>query len=120
MSYSLDLRQRVLDAVDRGMARRTIVETFQVSHGSIKRWLKRRKQTGTVAPISPPGRAAAIIADQYPALVAQVAAAPDATLADHLRHWQTEQRVAVSRWTISRAIRAAGWTRKKNTDCPRT
>jgi transposase len=113
MSYSLDLRQRVLDAVDRGMARRTVVETFQVSYGSLKRWLKRWEETGTVAPLAPPGRTAAITADQYPALVAQLIAAPDATLAAHLQRWQTEQGVSISRWTMSRAIRATGWTRKK-------
>ncbi len=113
MSYSLDLRQRVLDALDRGMARRTVVETFQVSYGSLKRWLKRWEETGTVAPFAPPGRTAAITADQYPALVAQLIAAPDATLAAHLQRWQTEQGVSISRWTMSRAIRATGWTRKK-------
>jgi transposase len=113
MSYSRDLRQRVLDAVDRGMVRRTVVETFQVSSGSLKRWLKRRKETGTVASLSPPGRTAAMSADQYPALVAQLIAAPDAPLAEHLQRWQTEQGGHVSRWTMSRAIRATGWTRKK-------
>ncbi len=113
MSYSRDLRQRVLDAVARGMARRTVVETFQVSHGSIKRWLKRREETGTVVPVAPPGRTAAMSADQYPALVAQLIAAPDAPLAEHLQRWQTEQGGHVSRWTMSRAIRATGWTRKK-------
>lgn len=113
MSYSLDVRQRVLAALDRGMSRRLIVATFHVSEGSIKRWLARRARTGHLAPISPPGRVATIPADQYPALLAHVAAQPDATLAQHIARWQTTHRVVVSRWTMSRALHAAGWTRKK-------
>ena len=65
MSYSVDLRTRVLAAVDRGMTRQAISTTFQVSDGSIKRWLARRRTTGQVDPQVPPGRPATITAAQY-------------------------------------------------------
>jgi transposase len=42
-AYSKDLRLKVLDAVDRGMNRREVVEVFGVSLPSIKRWLKMRR-----------------------------------------------------------------------------
>ncbi len=113
MSYSSDLRKRVLDAIDRGMARAEVVATFQVSAGSIKRWRARRRSTGDIAPRSPPGRTATIPAEQYPALLAQLAAHPDATLTHHIALWKANHGVTVSRWTMSRALRAAGWTRKK-------
>lgn len=114
MSYSTDLRQRVLAAVDRGMPRTEVVATFQVSAGSIKRWLTQRRTTGDVAPHAPPGRTATITAAHYPALVAQLRAHTDATLTQHIALWQTSHGVTVSRWTMSRALRAAGWTRKKS------
>jgi transposase len=50
MSYSRDLRHRVLTAVDRGMARAEVVAIFQLSIGSIKRWLHQRRTTGTLDP----------------------------------------------------------------------
>lgn len=114
MSYSLDLRTRVVDAVDRGMTRQAVVATFQISTGTIKRWVARRQQTGTVMPRTPPGRPPTISTARYPALLAQVTVYPDATLLQHISLWQASHGVTVSRWTMSRAIRAAGWTRKKS------
>jgi transposase len=48
--YSKDLRLRVLAAVDRGVPRKEVAETFSVSLPTIKRWLKLRKETGGVEP----------------------------------------------------------------------
>jgi transposase len=45
---SKDLRLKVLDAVDRGMNRREVVEVFGVSLPSIKRWLKMRRESGDI------------------------------------------------------------------------
>lgn len=39
-TYSLDLRERMLDAVDRGMPRKEAVRTFKVSLATIKRYIK--------------------------------------------------------------------------------
>jgi transposase len=114
MSYSTDLRTRVVAAVERGMPRAEIVATFQVSAGTIKRWLAKLRTTGTLAPHSPPGRTARIPPSAFPALRAQLAAHPDATLAQHVALWAEHQGVHVSRWTMSRAQRAVGWTRKKS------
>lgn len=113
MSYSTDLRHRVLAALDRGMARAEVVVTFQVSLGSIKRWRRQHRTTGEVDPQPPPGRTATIPATHYPALIAQLTAHPDATLQQHCDLWQASHGVRVSRWTMSRAMAAAGWTRKK-------
>jgi transposase len=47
--YSKDLRSRVLAAVDRGTSREEAARTFSVSVPTIKRWLKRRRETGGIA-----------------------------------------------------------------------
>ena len=39
---------KVLEAVDRGMPRAEVARSFGVSLPSIKRWLKRRRETGEV------------------------------------------------------------------------
>jgi hypothetical protein len=48
--YSIDLRSRVLEAVDLGVPRKEVAKTFSVSLPSIKRWLKLRKETGSLEP----------------------------------------------------------------------
>lgn len=55
-AYSVDLRTKVLRAVDQGYAREQIVKLLGVSRATIKRYLKQRRETGTVAPKAIPGR----------------------------------------------------------------
>jgi transposase len=111
--YSVDLRQRVLAAVARGMARQDVAQTFGVSMGTIKRLLRKQRQGIDLAPQSPPGRPATISPNQYAALHAQLDAAPDATLAQHATLWNAAHGTSLSQWTLGRAIGRIGWTRKK-------
>jgi transposase len=52
--------------------------------------------------------------DQYDALRAQVAAHPDATLAEHCARWAAEQGQAVSVPTMCRLVRRLGLPLKKS------
>ena len=52
MYYSMDLRTRVMEAVDKGMLRTEISRIFQVSIKTIYLWVRRRKETGNFAPIT--------------------------------------------------------------------
>ena len=55
-AYSVDLRAKVLRAVDQGYAREEIVKLLGISQATIKRYLKQRRETGDVAPKAIPGR----------------------------------------------------------------
>jgi len=112
-AYSLDLRTRVLDAIYGGMARSTAVRVFQVSLSSIKRWLTHRQETGSLAPKSRPGKLATITPAQVPTLLFQLEQFPDATLAEHAERWNADHDTTLSHWTLGRAIRRSGWSRKK-------
>jgi hypothetical protein len=46
---SLDLRERVLDAVETGASRREAAERFEVSPSSAIKWMQRWHETGSVA-----------------------------------------------------------------------
>lgn len=111
--YSTDLRARVIAAHAQGMARSTIVRLFQVSQGSITRWVRRHKTTGDLTPHQAPGRARTITHDQEPVLRSYLEAAPDATLATHTAQWNADHGTTLSSWTMARAIRRLGWSRKK-------
>ena len=114
-AYSVDLRERVLSALDRGMPRSEVVSTFHVSLATLKRWHAARRDTGDFTPQSPSGGfEPTILPAQHEELRTQVAAFPDATLAEHAARWNAAHATAISQWTIGRAIRGLGLTRKKS------
>jgi transposase len=112
-AYSLDLRTRVLAAIDGGMSRLDAVRTFQVSLGSIKRWLQLRQTRGLLVPRPRTGKTASISAAQMATLRFQLEQFPDGSLAEHARRWNADHATTLSSWTLGRAIRRLGWSRKK-------
>ncbi|WP_040445754.1 helix-turn-helix domain-containing protein [Ktedonobacter racemifer] len=104
-TYSHDLRQRILRAVDQGKPRAEIIQTFAVSRSTIKRYLKLRRETGDVKPKVIPGRPSKKGAALHAGLLLQLEAHPDATLVEHCQFWETTHGMQVSSATMSRAIR---------------
>lgn len=112
-AYALDLRERVLRAVDQGIPRSEIVRVLGVSLATIGRYLKQRRETGHVQPKAIPGRPSKKIQPLQAGLSGQLEAYPDATLAQHCQYWEQTSGMQVSRWSMSRAIQRLNWTRKK-------
>jgi transposase len=114
--YSKDLRIRVLAAVDGGTPREEVAKTFSVSVPSIKRWLKRRRETGDVAPRSIPGRTPLKGAALEEWLPGHLKENPDLTLEEHCQEFEEATATKVSDATMSRAIaRLPGeWPLKKS------
>ena len=48
--FSLELRERVGEAVESGASRREAAEWFDVSPSSAIKWMQRRQETGSIAP----------------------------------------------------------------------
>jgi transposase len=112
--YPADFRDRLLRALDAGLARAEATCTFGVTDRTIRRWQRQRRQTASVAPKPRPGRQRAIGADAEPLLRAQVAAQPDVTLAEHCTRWAADHGVVVSPATMSRALARLGLPLKKS------
>jgi transposase len=119
-AYSMDLRERVLAAVGRGTPRKEIVRTLGVSEPTIRRYLRLRRETGTVAPKPYPKRPFSVghNVEQRRVLWNQLQEHNDATLEKHCQLWESKQGVKVSISTMSRAIRRLGWTLKKRVWVP--
>src|SRR3954449_3740122 len=49
-AYSMDLRERVVAAVDAGLSQSQAAERFGVSLRTVERYLARRRATGSLAP----------------------------------------------------------------------
>jgi transposase len=112
--YPAVFRERLLRFVDAGHRQAEAARTFGVSLRSIARWRGQREATGDLAPRARPGRTPRIGAADVAALAAQVAATPDATLAEHCAQWAQTQGVAVSLATMSRALAKRGLPLKKS------
>jgi transposase len=112
-AYSKDLRLRVLAAVDRGMPRQEIAETFGVSVSTIKRYLRLRRETGGVEPKPIPGPRARKRAALEEGLPDQVGLNPDLTLAEHCELFEETRGIGVSTATMSRALKGLWLPLKK-------
>jgi transposase len=113
-AYSEDLRSRIVAAVDGGMPRSEAARIFGVGRATVKRYLALRRATGGLAPRPRRGPFPVKMAALAAALPARLAAAPDATLAEHCAWYAAAAGVWVADTTMSRVIRRhLGWTRKK-------
>ena len=116
--YSKDLRLRVLAAVDRGVPREEVAKTFSVSVPTIKRWLKRRRESGDVEPKPIPGRPGVKGAALQEWLPSHLENNDDLTLEEHREAFEEAHGgvMRVSRASVGRAIARlpGGWPLKKS------
>ena len=111
--YSLDLRERIIKAWESGKRQAWIVETFGVSAGSVKRYIRRYQSTGQVAATVQKRQVPRIGMAQHEALRALVARLPEAQLVEYCAVWQTDSGITVSPQTMSRVLVSLGLRRKK-------
>src|SRR5262245_55750958 len=116
LAYSLDLRARIVDAVERQSgSERQIAVLFGVHESFIYKLLRQKRDRGTIAPLPHGGGAhAKLSADQLRRLPDWVAAMPDATLDELREQLKKQARVVVSLSTICRGLHALGLSRKKS------
>src|SRR3954470_22700777 len=104
-AYSMDLRERVVAAVDGGMSQEQAAVTFGMSVTTVGRYLARRRTTGSLAAtVQRHGPRPEKKARLHAWLPARLQQAADATLAEHAEALTAEQGVVVSLATMSRAI----------------
>jgi transposase len=115
--YSKDLRLRVLSTVDAATPREKVAKTFSVSVPTIKRWLRRRRESGDVEPKPIPGRPprkGTLLKEWLPK---HLEANDDLTLEEHREAFEEHFGQRVSTSTIGRAIAGlpdGGWPLKKS------
>ncbi len=110
-AYSLDLRVRVLQAVDEGVdSREEIAETFDVTTRWIRKIVQQQRETGSIEPLPHGGgRQSKFTPERLERLKKLVEKKPAATL-EELRK---SSRVPCCNMTVSRALQQLGYTRKK-------
>ena len=111
-AYSMDLRQRVVAACDsRGGTRERIAARFSVSVRWIGGLLRRRRETGSIAPKPRGGGRAAAFDEAAAARLREAVRADDDATLEELRE---AAGVSCSVPAVYRALRRMGITRKKS------
>jgi transposase len=115
--YSVDLRARVVRAVEAGLSRRAAAAKYEVSISFVVKLMQRWHRRGTVEPDRIGGWKQATLAAHAERVHALVTAAPDLTIAE-VRDRLAAAGITASRSAIGRFLAAAGLTRKKRRSTP--
>jgi transposase len=120
-AYSLDLRERIVEAVERqGGSKREIARLFGVHDSFLYKLLRQKRERGDLAPLPHGGGAQAkLTAENWQQVASWIEATPDATLAELQEQVQRKLRVRVGVSTVWRGVERLGVTRKKRVSGPR-
>ncbi len=118
---SIDLRERVIDAVDGGMSRRAAAERFGVSISAAIKWVQRWRETGNRRSHAQGGdyRSHRIEAHAEE-IFTLVNDRPDITLVEITEHLEQERNLRVALSTVWRFFDRHDVTFKKNRTRQRT
>lgn len=111
--YSLDLRERVVAAVESGRTCRDVAASFGVSVSSVVKWSLKARRTGSVAPGRMGGHRPFLLEAEKDWLLWRFAGKPDVTLAAVLGELK-ERGVHVGLTTLWRFLKRQGISYKKN------
>jgi transposase len=101
---SADFRERLVTAIDAGLAPSEAATRFRVSLRTISRWLARHRRGESLADQPRAGRPPKLLPEQVPLLRALVQAQPDATLVVLAARLETATGVRLSSAHLSRVV----------------
>lgn len=115
--YSLDLRERVVNAIENGDSSvRKVAQRFAVSKSCVERWVRQKRTQGHVVPRKQGGSVSRVMEYRNP-LVTIYEKKPDATLAEYCELLADATGLWVSQSTMCRTLQRLNLPRKKNTAC---
>lgn len=113
-AYSQDLRDRVIDAVEKeGMSRRAAAARFGVSESAAIKWLQRYEGTGQRQPVGTGGHRPSTVKPHRDFIEAVLRDKPDITLEALGQRLWAERGVKTDTSVLSRFLRREGITFKK-------
>ena len=116
---SMDVRERLLKAVEAGATCHAVAERFDVSASAVIKLMQRYRTKATIAPGKMGGNLRPALEPHYDRVRALVAETPDIMI-DELRRQLADEGIAISRSPLGRCLLALKLTRKKRPDMPRS
>lgn len=110
--YSNDLRERVVNAVERGLSCRRAAAQFGVAPSTVINWARRARERGSVEPGQMGGHRPRTIRGEHEIWLAARVRERDFTLRG-LRAELAERGLAADYWAVWAFVRAQGLTHKK-------
>jgi transposase len=111
---SMDLRRRIVRAVERGSSIRAAARRFAVSPSAAIKLMQRVRATGSPAPARVGGHRRRLLAPHERDLRRLVESSPDITLAELQAQLERRLRVRAGLSTIHNALRRIGLRHKKS------
>jgi transposase len=102
--YSVDLRRRIVSAVESGMSKAQVARNFSVSLSSVKRYANKANRGESLAPKKRPGSASKLDEKARKLLEKDLQERPYLTLQDRCEYIVVMTGLSVSRSTMCRAI----------------
>jgi len=115
-AYSEDLREKIIEALRRGMGKSEAARTFSVSLSSVKRYAKLAEEGRSLTPKKRAGWKPKIDERASKLLEEDIKERPFITLQQRCEYLLTIASLEVSRSTVCRAIKRMNSTRKKGGD----
>ena len=112
-AYSIDLRERVVKAVEEGVSTKETARRFSISWASAKRYVKRYRETRDLQPKAKPGRPTRLGEAELAVLKEQCQKHKDASLEEHCKLLEGATGLRVSISTMQRWLKQFDITRKK-------
>lgn len=120
-AYSEDLRQKIVDAIRRGMPKTQAARTFAVGISTVKRYVTKAQRGEPLEPGKAPGKPPKMDERIRKLLQEDLKERPFVSLRERCDYVEAVSGVSVSRSTMCRAItRSIGSTRKKGDEAPRS
>src|ERR1700693_1746677 len=99
--YSMDLRQRVVAAIEGGLSTRQAAARFAIGIATAGTWARLKRATGAVRPAKQGKPKGAVLDAHADFILGALAEAPDTTLDEMVEGWREERGGTVGR--------TAGW-----------
>jgi transposase len=118
--YSVDLRQRVVDAYEEGNESfKAVAEKFSIGVASVDRWVSQYRRTGSVTPKpATGGQPSKLEGEGLDAVHILVLEKPDIIEHEIARALAEIHSIHVSRSSVNRSLKRLGITRKKRPSPP--
>ena len=116
--YSMDLRERVVPAIEGGLSTRQAAERFAIGIATAGTWARLKRATGAVRPAKQ-GKPKGSVLDAHAAFIlSALAEAPDTTLDEMVERLRKECGITVVRTAVWKLLDRHGQTYKKRPPMP--
>jgi len=111
--YGMDLRVRVVAAVEGGMSTRQAAARFSIGIATVGTWARLKRATGDVRPAKQGKPKGSVLDAHADFILGTLAAAPDTTLDEMVERLRDERNVTIVRTAVWKFLHRRGQTYKK-------